>query len=770
MYSKIPYELKELNNWCCFKKEWEEQRQKYTKRPYTPTTNTLAKSNDPNTWVSFDEALEHVDNYDGIGFFFTAPYIGVDIDDVSDQIEAYKENDEVENTVSEFIELLSSYAEISPSGNGIHIIVKGELPPNGRRKGNIEIYDKGRFFTMTGNNIGGYQSINDDNDYGHLKFLHSKYIETVQDNKMYRNTSDGAGNNLTLEEIYTAATNSKKGLRFKTLFEGNWEQFYASQSDADMALVSDLAFWTARDPKKMDDMFRKSKLYRGKWDEMRGEKTYGEMTIQKAIDSTTSEFIPLQTDDDFQIHLLDDTTVRPVKKKYYGYDDTGNAERLRDRFGHIARFNFTSKKWMYYDGKIWTYDMIGKMKQIADEVIHTMKKEKVFVAEGVEPEEAKKLFNKHIKTTRNHNGKTNMLKEAQHLLPITPDALDTNPHLFNVQNGYINLLNGEYHEHDKNKYFTRISNAEYTDNSDCPIWEEFLNDIFLGNQELVHYIQRAIGYTLSGSTKEQVMFVLYGNGRNGKSVFLDILNEIFGSYSANIRPQAIMATKSQSDASPEIAKLDGARLVTTTEPNEGERFDEGLIKQLTGGDKVTARKLYENEFEFIPQFKLWMATNHKPYIRGRDEGIWRRMVIIPFDKQIPLHEIDYELTNKLKTELNAIIKWCVDGYLEWQKTGLQEPQIIKQQRDEYRIEMDSIEAFIDECCEKGSTPDHRVKASELFQAYREWATENNQYQMTSTKFGIDVAKKFNKVRSNGTYYMGLKLIKGTQNEFFKMKY
>ncbi|WP_237451492.1 phage/plasmid primase, P4 family, partial [Staphylococcus pseudintermedius] len=131
----------------------------------------------------------------------------------------------------------------------------------------------------------------------------------------------------------------------------------------------------------------------------------------------------------------------------------------------------------------------------------------------------------------------------------------------------------------------------------------------------------------------------------------------------------IMAGKNNSDASPEIAKLDGARFVTTTEPNEGDRFDEGLLKQLTGGDKVSARRLYENEFEFTPQLKLWMATNHKPYVRGTDEGIWRRFVIIPFEKQIPLHEVDKDLTQKLKNELPAIIKWCVDGYLEWQRIG-----------------------------------------------------------------------------------------------------
>ena len=137
--------------------------------------------------------------------------------------------------------------------------------------------------------------------------------------------------------------------------------------------------------------------------------------------------------------------------------------------------------------------------------------------------------------------------------------------------------------------------------------------------------------------------------------------------------------KTQSDASPEIAKLDGARLVTTTEPNEGERFDEGLIKQLTGGDRVSARKLYENEFEFTPQFKLWMATNHKPYVRGRDDGIWRRFVIIPFEKQIPLEEIDRDLTNKLKRATSNNEMVC-DGFLEWQRIGLSEPAIIKEQR------------------------------------------------------------------------------------------
>ena len=550
-------------------------------------------------------------------------------------------------------------------------------------------------------------------------------------------------------------------MRFTTLYEGDWTQFYDSQSEADMAFANDLAFWTARDPKKMDDIFRKSNLYRDKWDEQRGDYTYGDMTVNRAIESCQNEFVPENTDTDFQIFVMEED-VKPAKKdKRYSYDDTGNAERLKDLFGDNIRFNYTSNSWMYYDGKRWKHDDTGRMKILADKVVENMKNEKLFLADGVDQEDMEKYRYRHWKDSRNHNKKVNMMKECEHLLPVTNETFDNDFNLFNVQNGFINLIKGQLSEHERSNYFTKISNVEYTDKADCPKWDEFLDDIFLGNQELVRFIQRAVGYSLSGHTSEQVLFVLYGNGRNGKSVFLDILNEVFGNYSTNIQPQAIMASKNNSDASPEIAKLDGARLVTTTEPNEGERFDEGLLKQLTGGDIVSARKLYENEFEFTPQFKLWMATNHKPYVRGRDEGIWRRFVIIPFDKQIPLHEIDRDLTKKLKRELPAIMRWCVDGFLEWQRIGLSEPAIIKEQRDEYRTEMDSISAFIEECCETDYK--FKISASELFSAYDNWAKRNNQHKMTNVKFAAEMLKKFERTTIKGKrYYRGLKIAEDSQ--------
>lgn len=750
-YENIPYELKEVNNWVCWSLE-DNSYGKATKKPIDPKTGEYAKSNDSTTWSDFETAVKSEKNYSGIGFMLGDGIFGIDIDDVSKEIEEYLKNDDIDNVVGEFIEALESYAEISPSGNGIHIISRGKLPEGGRRRGKVEMYEEKRFLTMTGRKIGGYNFVNDDSDYNKIGFLHNKYIgKPTQQEKT--NMSSGLGNDLTIDEIIDVASKSKNGLRFKALYEGGWDQFYDSQSEADMAFVSDLAFWTARDYKKMDAIMRKSSLYRPKWDEKRGEQTYGDMTLQRAVDTCTNEFVPPQRDDDFNLYILEDS-VQEVKKEIYSHDDTGNAERLKNHFGSLIRYNFTAKKWLYYDGQIWTPDNSGRMKTLADEVVKRIKDEKVFVSDDLDEEDAIKARQKHIKYSRNTTGKNNMLKECEHLLPIAPDKMDKDLDVFNIQNGYIDLKTGQLKEHDKTKFFTRISNTEYTDNADAPEWDKFLNDIFMGNQQLIKYIQRAIGYSLSGYTKEQVMFVLYGNGRNGKSVFLDILNEVFGTYAMNIKPDAIMVTKNSSDATPEIAKLDGARLVTTTEPNEGERFDEGLIKQLTGGDRVTARKLYENEFDFTPQFKLWMATNHKPYIRGRDEGIWRRMVIIPFEKQIPLSEIDYDLTKKLKGELSAIMNWCVEGYLEWQRIGLAEPALIKAQRDSYRTEMDSIQAFIEECCALHENAE--IQAGIFFSMYDEWAKENNQHRMSSTKFGREISKRFSKMKKRGkVHYSGI---------------
>ena len=768
MYPAIPHELKELKHWCGYKLQ--QRNGKLTKIPINANDGNLGKSNDESTWADFETALDSINkfNCDGIGFYFKPPYFGIDLDDIKQELDRYLSNDTEDNLVAEFVDLMGSYSEISVSGNGIHIIAKGELPEGGRRKGNIEVYDSGRFFVMTGNQIGGYKHIADDSDYGKVKYLHSKYIAANEPSKKADMTNSDYGNGLSIEKIIEIAEKSKNGIRFKLLLNGGWEQFYSSQSEADMAFANDLAFWTNRDFEKMDEIFRMSSLYREKWDRKTGDSTYGDITLNKAIRECNNAFSPQRKNDDFNLYVNEFDTKK-IEQKYYSYDDTGNAARFTDAYGETVRYSYVRKNWYFYNEKTWEIDQEGKVKNLVDEILKKMKKEPVFVADGMDEEDAQKALIKHIKYSRGSNGKTNMLKESQHLVPIQPDEFDKDKHLLNAQNGYVDLKTGTLHNHDKQKYFSKISSIEYTDKIDCPLWDDFLMQIFDGNRPLINYIQRAVGYSLSGSTEEQVMFILYGNGRNGKSVFLDIITEMLGNYTTNIQPQTLMVKPLSGSANSDIARLQGARLVTTTEPNDGMRFDEGLVKQVTGGDTVTARFLYGDEFDYEPEFKLWMATNHKPIIRGTDDGIWRRMVIIPFTVQIPEHKVDKNLKYKLRRELTAILNWAVEGYQEWQRIGLDEPNIIKQQRGEYREEMYPVETFINDRCIKG--PGESIQAAPLYQAYREWASQNGQYMMNSTKFGKELGNKFEKKKTNGVMkYQGISLTNDSSSNVYRLSF
>lgn len=766
MYSAIPIELKELNHWCGFKLQ--QRNGKTTKVPIDANTGQLGKSNDESTWASFQTALDSINkfNCDGIGFYFKPPYFGIDLDDVRNDIDRYLKDDDDDNLVAEFVDLMGSYSEVSVSGNGIHIIAKGELPEGGRRKGNVEVYDSGRFFVMTGKALGGYKHIVDDSDYGKINYLHNKYIASNEPSRKFNPSSD-YGNGLPVEKIIEIASNSKNGLRFKLFLNGGWEQFYESQSEADMAFANDLAFWTNRDYQMMDSIFRQSSLYRDKWDRKTGDSTYGDITLNKAIRECSNVFNPQPQDDSFNLYVKDFDT-KEVKKKFYSYDDTGNAARFTDTFGKVVRYSYVRKNWYFYNDKTWELDQEGKVKSLVDEILTKMKREPVFVPDDGDEDAAKKALQKHIKYSRGSNGKTNMLKESQHLLPIQPEQFDKDKHLLNVQNGYIDLKTGDLHNHDKEKYFSKIASIEYTDKIDYPLWDDFLMQIFDGNRELINYMQRAVGYSLSGSTEEQVMFILYGNGRNGKSVFLDIITEMLGNYTTNIQPQTLMVKPMSGSANSDIARLQGARLVTTTEPNDGMRFDEGLVKQVTGGDKVTARFLYGDEFDYHPEFKLWMATNHKPIIRGTDDGIWRRMVIIPFTVQIPDHQVDKNLKYKLRREMTAILNWAVEGYQEWQRIGLNEPNIIKQQRQDYRTEMDVVELFLEECCIRKNG--EREKASDLYNIYKSWAQENSQHLMSNTKFGKEMSNKFQRIKSGTNYYVGIQLKREFNNEAIRLNF
>lgn len=765
-YQNIPQELRNLKQWGLFELKWVEARKKNTKIPINPYDGSAGKSNDPNTWSDFDtamRALNDVERADGLAFYFANGYVGLDIDHIDSNLEDWRAGDnDPNNLVNKFQDLTdNTYMEVSQSGTGIHAIFKGKIPGKRRRKGNYEMYQTGRFFALTGNNIipdPTIKSMSDDEMKTLYEFLFGK-DNVVQ---LHSESDNITPVDLSVVEIIKRAENSAKtGTRFTMFMKGGWEQFYSSHSEADMAFANDLAFWTGRDFHKMDTIFRNSSLMREKFDEKHGAVTYGTSLLNKAINETQNIYNPESDSQDsessYTFSFNEDKTKKIVPRSW---DDQGRGLRMRDQFATVLKFNAVDKKWFFFNGSYWQEDIGNQRVELAAErVANSIKKEKPELSFSTKTDEDKAMneWYKFQKDSRSHMAKMHMIDEFKKYVIVKHGEFDKEDMLLNTESGYVDLSSGELHDHDIDKKFSHQTVAEYSDNVDAPLWEKFLNQIFNNDEELIHYVQKAIGYSFTGSVDEQCLFILNGRGRNGKSVFSNVVSDVAGNYAKQMNVQTIVAKKNQSgSANSDIARLEGARIVTSSELNEGDRFDESLVKQLTGGDKILARFLYGSEFEYKPKFKIWMATNHLPIIRGTDDGIWRRIKIIPFNIQIPKEKVDKKLEYKLKAEYTGILNWIVQGAIMWQQEGLEDPEAVTKVIEAYRAEMDPLDAFLEECCTTGQN--YSIKAREMYDAYHEWAKESEEYKMSMTKFGREMSKKLLRVkRRDGWYYVGLKL-------------
>ena len=344
-------------------------------------------------------------------------------------------------------------------------------------------------------------------------------------------------------------------------------------------------------------------------------------------------------------------------------------------------------------------------------------------------------------------------------IPIQPEELDQEPWLLNVTNGTLDLNTGELREHRREDLITKLAPVNYDPKATCPIWEEFLDKIMDGNQNLIRYLQKAAGYALTGSTKEQCLFFLYGLGANGKSTFLNIIREMMGEYAKQTTSETFMVKKGD-HISCDIADLKGARFVAADEVENGRRLAEVLVKQITGGDRVKARFLYGQLFEYDPEYKIFLAANHKPVIRGTDNAIWRRIRLIPFTVQIPEPEQDKELLDKLKAELPGILNWAITGCLEWINGNLNPPQEVKDATNDYRVDMDILSDFFEDRCiiEEGAS----VKVGELYKAYTDWGEKAGEKKLlSSSDFGTKMEERGFPVNRKGKggsrFRVGLRL-------------
>jgi putative DNA primase/helicase len=410
--------------------------------------------------------------------------------------------------------------------------------------------------------------------------------------------------------------------------------------------------------------------------------------------------------------------------------DAGNAERLIDDHGDRLRYVHDCGHWLVWDGKRWRKDATREIVRLAVETVRGIYKE---AAAAEDPEERKKLA-VHARKSEDRRRIDSMLllARADVRVSCTQADLDQDGFLLNVMNGTLDLRMFTLREHQREDLLTHCLPVGYDPHTTCPTWLQFLGRIFANDQELMDYVHRAVGYSLTGSTQEHVLFLLHGAGANGKSTFLETLRKLLGTLAKQSGIETFL-TRKYVGIPNDIARLKGARLATAVEADSGRNFAEANLKLLTGGDTVTARFLYNEHFEFRPRFKLWIATNHRPRINSVDNAIWRRIQLIPFGVTIPKDEQDLELGKKLEHELPGILAWAVEGCRQWRDQGLGTVDTVEEATYEYRRDCDPFSRWIAECCELA--PELEVAAASLHLVYKRWAWEYREAPPTQKALG-----------------------------------
>lgn len=350
------------------------------------------------------------------------------------------------------------------------------------------------------------------------------------------------------------------------------------------------------------------------------------------------------------------------------------------------------------------------------------------------------------------------LAKSDRRYAATVDQWDQDEWLLNTPAGIVDLRTGELLSHDPSYYITKITAVSIAEYANCPVWLKFLNDITGGDQEYIAYLQRVIGYGLTASTIEQLLFFLYGTGANGKGVFLNTTQGILNDY-ATIAPVETF-TESKTDRHPaDLAMLRGARVVIAQETEEGRAWAEAKIKALTGGDPITARFMRQDFFTFTPKFKLIIAGNHKPSLRNIDEAIKRRLHLLPFTRTFTGKNCDPELPQKLRSEWPAILRWMVDGCLAYQAHGIRCPQVVTDATAEYFQSENLFDQWLDTCCDRG--PEFWESPSRLFGSWKRFAEHANERPGKQNSFGERLAvagfRSGNDRSHGGRYWTGLRL-------------
>lgn len=433
--------------------------------------------------------------------------------------------------------------------------------------------------------------------------------------------------------------------------------------------------------------------------------------------------------------------------------DLGNAERFYEQHHGEIHYLEETGALLCWNGKYFAPGN-GTIKKKAFETVRSIYAE---AAEEQDPDRRKAIA-QFAQRSESRQRIESMIELSKAFFSTSLNLFDKNKYLLNLQNGTYDLKSDNFRQHRKEDLLTKISPVSYDPAADCPLWKQFMNEIMQGDESKICFLQKAVGYSLCGNTSERKFFILYGSGKNGKSVFLKIIQSLLGpDYSRQTAAETLMQRRYEGNANEDVARLNGARFVSSSESKEWHKFDSAKVKHLTGDEPVTARFLFQNTFQFTPQHKIWLATNNKPRIDAYDQALWDRLCLIFFGYR-PEQEDKY-LSDKLEAELPGILNWAIEGFRLWQIDGLEQPESIRAAAQEYRQEMDILQQFIDECCIKDTGC--RVSAKEFHELYAKYSLDSGEKPLSQKALSGKLQEMgFNRARSTGGrfYWEGIGIL------------
>ena len=515
---------------------------------------------------------------------------------------------------------------------------------------------------------------------------------------------------------------------------GDTSAYDGDDSRADIALCNMLAFWTGRDAARMDRIFRASGLMREKWDRPTSGSTYGAITIQNSIDTTYQVYDPQAYFKAKANKIIAQTTERkiklsdlhPEKNDRYGWNDIGNGNLFADWHRDVARYVPERRKWFVYDGSVWGPDT-GSLYTM--ELCKRLANDLTIYALSIPDERQRNDYLDFVKRWQRRNYRETILKDAASVYPVLLSDFDKNPYLYNCLNGTLNLQTWKFQPHSPSDMLATIAGVKYDPNARCSLWEKVVSDAMQNDMDKALFLQKALGYGLTGDTSEECFFILYGaTTRNGKGTIKETYMRMQDGYGRAARPETIAQKDKVNSSAPteDIARLAGARVVNISEPGKNMVLSAALVKTLTGNDKITARFLNENSFEFSPQFKIFINTNYLPKVNDTTVFSSGRVYVIPFERHFSKEEQDKSLKRKLAQpeNLSGILNWCLEGLRQVQETGLAPPDSVIEATKQYQQDSDKISRFIEEMME----PDvyGEIRTEEAYNAYQQWCMRNGQ--------------------------------------------